>query len=154
MVRRWVLMSQMVVSHQTKAMVFQWKRTSKSKYHYYSFYNWNLNLFYWYSFFFSCAFDNFSPCTSGSVIPEENVDEFVTSSDQTIPNMNGIRTGSSSGSLSLPIQSQQHQQSYRTESPQSAYSPYGNSPVIDQPNSSGYMMMSPGTDYNKGYVIQ
>lgn len=94
---------------------------------------------------------HFSPCTSGSVIFEENVDEFTTSSDQNIPNINGIRIGSSSGSLSLTIQSQQ-QQSYRTESPQSAYSPYGNSPVIDQSNHSGYMMMSPGTDYNKGYV--
>lgn len=90
----------------------------------------------------------FSPCTSGSVIPEENVDE--SSSDQSIPNMNGM----SSGSLSLPIQPQQHQQQqpYRTESPQSSYSPYGNSPVIDQPSSTGYMMMSPGTDFNKGYV--
>lgn len=96
-----------------------------------------------------CFFFRFSPCTSGSVIPEENADEFVTSSDQNIPNMNGIRPGSSSGSLSLPIQSQQ-QQPYRTESPQSSYSPYGNSPVIDQPNNTGYMMMSPGTDYNKG----
>lgn len=90
----------------------------------------------------------FSPCTSGSVIPEENADEFITPSD--IP-MNGIRMGSSSGSLSLPIQSQ-HQQSYRTESPQSAYSPYGNSPVIDQPNHAGYMMMSPGNDFNRGYM--
>lgn len=92
----------------------------------------------------------FSPCTSGSVIPEENADEFITPSDHNIP-MNGIRMGSSSGSLSLPIQSQ-NQQSYRTESPQSAYSPYGNSPVIDQPNHAGYMMMSPGTDFNRGYV--
>lgn len=95
-----------------------------------------------------------SPCPSGSVIPEENMDEFVVPSDQNIP-MNGIRMGSSSGSLSLPIQSQQQQQqqSYRTESPQSAYSPYGNSPVIDQPNNAGgYMMMSPGNEFNKGYV--
>lgn len=92
----------------------------------------------------------YNPCTSGSVIPEENVDE----PDQGIPNMNGIRMGSSSGSLSLPIQSQQQQQPYRTESPQSSYSPYGNSPVIDQSNSTGYMMMSPGTEFNnKGYVI-
>lgn len=84
------------------------------------------------------------------MIPEENVDEFIPSSDQNIPNMNGM-LGSSNGSLSLPIQSQQQQQQpYRTESPQSAYSPYGNSPVIDQPNSTGYMMMSPGTDFNKG----
>lgn len=88
------------------------------------------------------------------MIPEENVDEFVTSSEQNLPNMNGIRIGSSSGSLSLPIQSQQQQQQYRTESPQSAYSPYGNSPIIDQPNNSGYMMMSPGNDFNKGYAFQ
>lgn len=88
------------------------------------------------------------------MIPEENIDEFVTSSDQNIPNMNGIRMGSSSGSLSLPIQSQQQQQPYRTESPQSAYSPYGNSPITDQPNNSGYMMMSPGNDFNKGYALQ
>ncbi|XP_031619398.1 serine-rich adhesin for platelets isoform X3 [Contarinia nasturtii] len=92
----------------------------------------------------------YNPCPSGSVIPEENVDEFVIPSEQNIPNINGLRMGSSSGSLSLPIQSQQQQQQYRTESPQSSYSPYGNSPVIDQPNHTGYMMMSPGTDYNKG----
>ena len=92
------------------------------------------------------------------MIPEENADEFITSaSDQIIPN--GIRIGSNSGSLSLPIQSptqhhhhhQQQQQTYRTDSPQSGtYSPYGNSPVIDQSNTTGYMMMSPGNDYNKG----
>lgn len=83
------------------------------------------------------------------MIPEENVDEFVPSTDQNLPN--GIRGSSNSGSLSLPIQSQQQQpqqQSYRTESPQSAYSPYGNSPVIDQANTAGYMMMSPSTDFN------
>lgn len=106
----------------------------------------------------------FSPCPSGSVIPEENADEFVPSIyDQSIPNVNGVRLGSNSGSLSLPIQSptqsQQHhnhhhlqqQQTYRTDSPQSgSYSPYGNSPVIDQSNNTGYMIMSPGNDYNKG----
>lgn len=81
------------------------------------------------------------------MIPEENGDEFVPSADQTIPNMNGIRIGPNSGSLSLPIQSQQQQQqSYRTESPQSTYSPYGNSPI--QTNNTGYMIMSPGTDFN------
>lgn len=91
------------------------------------------------------------------MIPEENADEFATSAiDQSIPNVNGVRMGSNSGSLSLPIQSpqQQPQQTYRTDSPQSgSYSPYGNSPVIDQSNNTGYMIMSPGTDYNKGYVL-
>lgn len=95
------------------------------------------------------------------MIPEENADEFVTSAnDQSIPNVNGVRMGSNSGSLSLPIQSppqhqhsQQQQQTYRTDSPQSgSFSPYGNSPVIDQSNNTGYMIMSPGNDYNKGYV--
>lgn len=87
------------------------------------------------------------------MIPEENGDEFVLPSvDQNIPNMNGI----SYGSLSLPIQSQQQQQQqqhqHRTDSPLSTYSPSGNSPVIDQGNTTGYMIMSPGTDYNKEYV--
>lgn len=100
------------------------------------------------TFFCVCVDFSTISCTSGSVIPEENADEFVTPSEQNIPIVNGIRMGSSSGSLSLPIQSQQQQQPYRTESPQSAYSPYGNSPVIDQSNHTGYMMMSPGTDYN------
>lgn len=92
----------------------------------------------------------FSPrTTSGSVIPEENADDFWSSSDQTIANMNG--------SLSLPINKMggsvasidSVNQSRRNESPQSTYS---HSPGNEQ-MSTGYMIMSPGGDYNnKTYV--
>lgn len=90
--------------------------------------------------------------TSGSVILEENTDEFWSSSDQSIPNVNSYRAACSS-SLSLPIQ-QQNQYgdntslARRNESPLSTYSPYSNSPVVE-PANSGYMMMSPAVDYDK-----
>lgn len=90
--------------------------------------------------------------TSRAVIPEENTDEFWSSNDQSIPNMNNVRVTCNS-SLSLPIQQQNEvgdssQIIRRNESPQSAYSPYGNSPSVE-PNNSGYLLMSPGIDYNK-----
>lgn len=99
-------------------------------------------IFFSSSFFF---FKNSPRTTSGSVIPEENADDFWSAADQ--PN----------GSLSLPINNMggsvasidsARQNPCRNESPQSTYSPYGNSPGNDQRNS-GYMLMSPGGDYNK-----
>lgn len=105
------------------------------------------------------------------MIPEENVEnDCWSSSDQTIPSVNGVRLVCSSGSLSLPFQ-QQHQMSgsaasidstnqsrqnsLRNESPQSAcYSPYGNSPSVDHTTTAGYILMSPGVDFGKTYVQQ
>lgn len=94
--------------------------------------------------------------TSGSVILEENTDEFWSSNDQSIPNMNSYRATCSS-SLSLPIQQQNQygdvtSQTRRNESPLSTYSPYSNSPVVE-PTNSGYMMMSPAIDYKKWVTL-
>lgn len=78
------------------------------------------------------------------MIPEENDDYW-----NTTENTNHV--GGSSGSLSLPLQQNQMTGSVETNS--HTYSPYGNSPAGDHVNSTGYMVMSPGIDYNKRYLF-
>lgn len=115
--------------------------------------------------------------TSGSVIPEENADDFWTSSDgsnprdstpyintttPTTPIQNFGSVGSSS-SLTLSIQPNQSSasntignstiQNIRRCSPGPMYSPCSSSPGGDQTGTnSGYMMMSPAIDFSRKYV--
>lgn len=104
-------------------------------------------------------FDWDSSRTSGSVIPEENPDEFWPASD--IPDIDVNRVGGSSGSLSLPIQNQTTGttaadiDNRKTNSLRRGGSPgplynnsYDNSPGRDH-ISNGYMLMSPGIDINR-----
>lgn len=114
-----------------------------------------------------CAiFECCSSRTSGSVIPEENPDEFWPASD--IPDIDVNQVCGSSGSLSLPIQQNQSTSTVDTVdinsrktnslrrggSPAPMYnSSYDNSPGRDHGNTNGYMLMSPGMDINRRYVF-
>lgn len=114
---------------------------------------------------------------SGPSIPEENVDDFWTSSEgsnpkeipsymntttPTTPTQNFGSVGSS-GSLTLPIQQNQNAvgignttvQSIRRSSPgPTVYSPCGSSPGGDQMGTNnGYMMMSPAIDFSRKYDL-
>lgn len=76
---------------------------------------------------------HYSSRSHGAVIPEEN-DDFWNTTENT------NHVGGSNGSLSLPLQQNQIT---------GTYSPYGNSPAGEHVNSTGYMIMSPGIDFNK-----
>lgn len=103
--------------------------------------------------------------TSGSVIPEENGDEFWPASD--IPNIDVNQVCGSSGSLaSLPTQhpsavanavdinSRRTNSLRRGGSPATTYnSSYDSSPGRDHCNTNGYMLMSPGIDINRRYAF-
>lgn len=116
----------------------------------------NSNLFVANSQFYVFAFDRNSR-TSGSVIPEENVDEFWSTADGNHMDA-GVAGSNSSLSLSMHLSgvtttltdTNQGTNNIRRGSPVPSYSPYGNSPAGDHANSSGYMMMSPCIDFNRG----
>lgn len=108
-----------------------------------------------------CVWELCSNRTSGSVIPEENIDEFWPASD--IPDIDVNPVCGSSGSLSLPLQQTQSDSVTdvnnpkanslrRGGSPTPMYtSSYDNSPGRDHCITNGYMLMSPGIDINRRY---
>lgn len=92
---------------------------------------------------------NFSSRASGAVIPEENLEEYRTGSDG---NHNTVGSNSSL-SLSMHLSGAQtslNEINERRGSPAPSYSPYGISPAGGQTNNSGYMIMSPCIDCNRG----
>lgn len=102
----------------------------------------------------------FSSRTSGSVIPEENPDEFWPASDipdtdanqMTLPikqnQLNSIADNTIT--TTVDINNQKMDSLRRGDSPAPiSNNSYGNSPGRDHCNTNGYMLMSPGIDINR-----
>lgn len=115
--------------------------------------------------------------TSGSVIPEENLDEYWTGSEGSNSNhekypssvINSTTSavpqqtfGSVGSSSSMSLQQSQTGVSgpksiadaIRRGSPAPMYSPCGSSPAGDHVGTTGYMMMSPGIEFSRKWVLK